>query len=434
MLMTTLSVATQEPVEAEVLPLLRRAALRYLPLLFLCYVVSIIDRVNVGFAKTQMQQALQFSDTVYGLGAGIFFIGYFFFEVPSNMVLARVGARVWLARILIMWGPVAAAVAFVQTPTQFYMARFLLGVLEAGFFPGAVLLLTYWFPSERRTRYIAMLMLGVPAAGIIVAPLSAAIMAGMHGTGGLAGWQWMLVLQGLPAVVLGALVLWRLDDTPAKARWLTDEEKAVLRRAVREPAPHKPWRRELALAFTQRQVWLPTLAAFFLVGTANTFALWGPQFLQDILSTDIKGISPAFATYFLTAAVAMVLIGRMADRSGRREKALLALLVTGSMAFFVAASFAGQVPLAVVATGVGVVCFVAAMPVFWGCLTPHLAPSAAAATIALVNSLANLGGAVGPALVGPIKQNYGLAPSLATLGVSLALAALFALSLRRRGL
>lgn len=225
-------------VDTSLLPLLKRVAWRHLPLLFLCYVVSIIDRVNVGFAKLQMQQALEFSDVVYGLGAGIFFVGYFLFEVPSNMMLARVGARKWIARILLMWGPVAAGLAFVETPLQFYVLRFLLGVFEAGFFPGIVLLMTYWFPAGRRTRYIAMLMLGMPVAGIIIGPLSAAIIEGMHGWVGLAGWQWMFIVQGLPAALLGIVVLMRLDDKPATARWLTAPERMQLQRAVGEPADH----------------------------------------------------------------------------------------------------------------------------------------------------------------------------------------------------
>lgn len=328
------------PVTAAVdasLLLLKRVAWRYLPLLFLCYVVSIIDRVNVGFAKLQMQQALEFSDVVYGLGAGIFFLGYFLFEVPSNMLLARVGARKWIARILLMWGPVAAGLAFVETPLQFYVLRFLLGVFEAGFFPGIVLLMTYWFPAERRTRYIAMLMLGMPVAGIVIGPLSAAI-----------------------------------------------------------------------------------------------FGLWGPQLLQDILSTDVKGIGATFGVYFLLGTGAMLAAGRLADHAGRREAILVALLATGALGFFAAAAFVGQASIATIAMGVGVIAYLASFPVFWGSVTPRLAPAAAAAAIALINSLANLGGAVGTAVMGPIKQELGLAAAIAAPGVCLALAAVFALRIKRR--
>ncbi len=255
--MTSTSLPSQAsaPLDESTLALLKRVALRYVPLLFLLYVVAIIDRVNVGFAKLRMQEALQFSDTVYGLGAGIFFIGYFLFEVPSNMLLARVGARRWIARILILWGPIAAATAFVQTPVQFYVLRFLLGVGEAGLFPGVVLYLTYWFPAQRRTRYIAMFMLGMPIAGVIIGPLSAAIMTSMQGVWGLAGWQWTFIVQGLPALLLGFVVLAWLDDRPGAARWLTAAEKMQLQAAIGEPALNHPsMKQELRMAFSQKGI------------------------------------------------------------------------------------------------------------------------------------------------------------------------------------
>jgi len=424
--------ATTAP-DAGTLPLLKRVALRYLPLLFILYVVAIIDRVNVGFAKLQMQQALQFSDVVYGLGAGIFFVGYFLFEIPSNMLLARVGARKWIARILIMWGPVAAATAFVQTPMQFYALRFLLGVFEAGLFPGIVLFLTYWFPAERRTRYIALFMLGMPIAGAIIGPLSAAIMGGMQGLWGLTGWQWMFIVQGLPALFLGLVVLAWLDDKPASARWLSAAEKQQLQRAVGEPVTHalSPLA-EVKLAFTQRGIWLPTLAYFFLVAAASSFGLWGPQFLQDVLKTDLKGIGSAMALIFVIGTVGMAVVGALSDRAGRREAMLLAMLALSAAGFGAAAALTAAPALAVAGFVVGVFGYLAAFPVFWGSMTPRLAPAAAAAAIALVNSVGNLGGAVGPAVIGPLKQNLGLVPSVAALAVMMAAAALLAVSLRRR--
>jgi MFS family permease len=430
--MTTLTApAAAAPVDAGLLPLLKRVALRYLPLLFLLYVVAIIDRVNVGFAKLQMQQALQFSDVVYGLGAGIFFVGYFLFEVPSNMLLARVGARRWIARILILWGPISAATAFVETPMQFYVLRFLLGVGEAGLFPGIVLFLTYWFPAERRTRYIALFMLGMPIAGVIIGPLSAFIITHMQGMGGLAGWQWMFIVQGLPALLLGFVVLAWLDDRPASARWLSADEKQRLQRAVGEPqGQHLSPMAEVKLAFTQKGIWLPTLAYFFLVATASAFGLWGPQFLQDILQTDLKGIGGALALIFAIGTLGMAGTGFLADRGGRRESILVLTLGLSAFGFGLAAVAAGRPALAIVGFIFGVFGYLASFPVFWGSLTPRLAPAAAAAAIALVNSLGNLGGAIGPALLGPIKQNMGLVPSVATLAVLMALATFFAISLR----
>lgn len=423
------------PIEQALLPLLKRVALRYLPLLFLLYVVATIDRVNVGFAKLRMQEALQFSDTVYGIGAGIFFVGYFLFEVPSNLVLARVGARKWIARILILWGPIAAATAFVQTPTQFYVLRFLLGVGEAGLFPGIVLFLTYWFPAERRTRYIALFMLGMPITGVIIGPLSAAVIGGMQGVMGLQGWQWMFIVQGLPASLLGLVVLAWLDDRPATARWLTPSEKAELQAAVapatRAAVQHlSPWQ-EVKLALTQKGIWLETAAYFFLAATASGFGLWGPQFLQDVMKTDLKGIGAALGVTFLIGTVVMALVGRLADRSGPRETVLVAVLAISAAGFALASFSTAQVALCLAGFGVGVIGYLAAFPVFWGSLTPRLSPAAAAAAIALVNSIGNIGGAIGPALLGPVKQHQGLAPAVLVLGILMALAALFALSFKK---
>lgn len=423
------------PIEQALLPLLKRVALRYLPLLFLLYVVATIDRVNVGFAKLRMQEALQFSDTIYGIGAGIFFVGYFLFEVPSNLVLARVGARKWIARILILWGPIAAATAFVQTPLQFYVLRFLLGVGEAGLFPGIVLFLTYWFPAERRTRYIALFMLGMPITGVIIGPLSAAVISGMQGLMGLQGWQWMFIVQGLPATLLGLVVLAWIDDRPAVARWLTPAEKAELQRAVapanRPAVQHlSPWQ-EVTLALTQKGIWLETAAYFFLAATASAFGLWGPQFLQDVMKTDLKGIGAALGVTFLIGTVVMAAVGRMADRSGPRETVLIVVMAISAAGFVFASFSTAQTTLCLLGFGVGVIGYLAAFPVFWGSLTPRLSPAAAAAAIALVNSIGNIGGAIGPALLGPVKQHQGLAPAVLVLGILMALAALFALSFKK---
>lgn len=388
---------------------------------FLLYVVGIIDRVNFGFAKLQMQQALRFSDVVYGLGAGIFFVGYFLFEIRSNIVLARVGARKWIARIPIMWGPIAAATAFVQTPLQFYILRFLLGVGEAGLFPGIVLFLTYWFPAERRCRYIALFMLGIPIAG-------------MQGLWGLQGWQWMFIVQVLTALFLGLIVLVWLDDRPARARRLTDAEKSQLQAAVGEPAEHLRPMAEIKLALAQKGIGLETMAYFFLVAAASAFGLWGPQFLQDILKTDLKGIGAALALIFAIDTVLMIVVGFLADCGGRRETILLTVLTVltlSALGFATTGLMTANPGLVVAGFVVGVGGYLAALPVFWGSLTPRLVVAAAPAAIALVNSIGNVGGAIGPALLGPIKQNLSLAPSILALAAMMALAALFALSFRK---
>ena len=212
---------------------------RLIPLLLLCYIVAYLDRVNVGFAKLQMAGELGFSDAVYGLGAGMFFIGYFFFEVPSNIILHRVGARVWIARIMVTWGIVSGGMMFIQTETQFYVMRFLLGLAEAGFFPGIILYLTYWYPSHRRARIVSMFMTGIPLAGVIGGPLSGWIMKSWDQVNGLHGWQWMFLLEAIPSVLIGVVVYFYLDDRITSAKWLKDEERDLLQKRIEEEESDK---------------------------------------------------------------------------------------------------------------------------------------------------------------------------------------------------
>jgi MFS family permease len=231
-----------------------KATVRLLPFLFLCYVAAYLDRVNVGFAKLQMLNDLAFSETVYGLGAGIFFIGYFLFEVPSNIIMHRVGARVWIARIMITWAVISAASLFVKTPTAFYVMRFLLGVAEAGFFPGIVLYLTYWFPAERRGRMNALFMMGIPIAGVVGGPVSGWIMNAFQGVGGWSNWQWLFLLEAIPSAVLGVVTLCYLPNGIRAASWLTDEEKDVLAANIERDNIGKT-HGTLSGVFTDARVW-----------------------------------------------------------------------------------------------------------------------------------------------------------------------------------
>lgn len=211
---------------------------RIVPFLMLCYVVAYLDRVNVGFAKLQMGQDLGFSETVFGLGAGVFFLGYFLFELPSNLLMHKIGARIWIARIMITWGLMSAAFIFVKTPTQFYAMRFLLGLAEAGFYPGVILYLTYWFPAHRRGKIVAVFMSAIPVAGIFGNPLSGWIMDRFHGVNSLHGWQWMFIIEAVPALLVGLAVIFVLDNSIAKAKWLTDDEKRLLASEVATDAHH----------------------------------------------------------------------------------------------------------------------------------------------------------------------------------------------------
>ena len=222
----------QEQLALQQESIYRKVTWRIMPLLLVCYIVAYLDRVNVGFAKLQMMQALGFSDVVYGLGAGIFFIGYFIFEVPSNIILHKVGARLWIGRIMISWGFLSAGMMLVSNETAFYIMRFLLGVAEAGFFPGIILYLTYWYPAQRRGRITAMFMTGIPLAGVVGGPLSGYIMKSFDGISALAGWQWMFLLEGVPAILLGLIVILKMDDRISAATWLTEEERHLLEKNI----------------------------------------------------------------------------------------------------------------------------------------------------------------------------------------------------------
>lgn len=243
----------------------RKVAIRIVPILMIGYIIAYLDRVNVGFAKLQMADTLGFSDTVYGLGAGLFFIGYFFFEVPSNILLHKIGARLWITRIMITWGILSALFAFIETEWQFYTLRFLLGVAEAGFYPGVILYLTYWFPSHRRGKMFAIFQAGSPAAGIFGNPLSGWIMDKFHNTGSWQGWQWMFIIEAIPAFVLGIVILLYLDNTVKGAKWLTDKEKAIIERDIKADMEGKSTTHSLKGVITNPMVWVMTLIYFCFV-------------------------------------------------------------------------------------------------------------------------------------------------------------------------
>jgi sugar phosphate permease len=256
--------------------------------------------------------------------------------------------------------------------------------------------------------------------------------AWLEGAAGLAGWQWLFIVQGLPALALGVVAWMLLDDNPTTAKWLTEPERAMLHRAVGEVVPPPPWRTELRVALREPGIWAPTLCSFFLIATAVSVGIWGPQIMQDLLKTDIRGIGATYAGISLAACIGMLWIGALVDRSGQREKALCILLATGALAFFLAALLAPDPVTTVLVIGIGAVCYQASFPVFWGCVTPRLTPAAAAASIALINSVGNLGGALGPAILGPIKQKFGLSPTIAVFGVFLLIAMLSVLPMLRR--
>jgi len=381
----------------------RKVSWRLVPFLLLCYVVAYLDRVNVGFAKLQMLNDLKFSETVYGLGAGVFFIGYFLFEVPSNVILHKVGARVWIARIMITWGLISAAMMFVTTPTMFYVLRFLLGVAEAGFFPGIILYLTYWYPAERRGRTTTWFMTAVALSGVIGGPLSGWIMQTFDGRNGWAGWQWMFLLEGIPSVLVGLWVLAFLDDRISHAKWLTAEEKAVLERNIAAETAHKedmPIRRVLS----SPRVWMMSAIYFSFVMGLYGISFWLPTIIRQ---TGVKGaldIGLLTAIPYGVAVLGMVLVARSADRTGERRWHIAIPAVAGAIGLVLSVLWHDRTVLAMVGLTLATIGIMTTLPLFWSLPTAFLAGTGAAAGIAMINSLGNLAGFISPYAVGWLKD------------------------------
>ena len=381
----------------------RKVGWRLLPFLMLCYFVAYLDRVNVGFAQLQMKSQLQFSDAVYGLGAGIFFLGYFLFEVPSNLLLHRVGARVWIARIMISWGVISALTMFIRTPQMFYAARFLLGLAEAGFFPGIILYLTYWYPARRRSQMTAWFMSAVALSGLVGGPVSGYILHAFHGRSGLAGWQWLFLLEGVPAVLLGLVTLGYLDDGIAAAKWLDPAEKALLQRGIDGENASKQHVSALQ-GLRSPRVWLFALVYFSVVMGLYGLGFWLPLLLRSTGVSDPRTIGWLVAIPYGVSIVAMVLVGRSSDARGERRWHVALPALVGAAGLALSTLWAHDTAAAVLTLTVATCGIMTVLPLFWSLPTAFLAGSAAAAGIALINSLGNLAGFFGPSIVGWVKQ------------------------------
>lgn len=380
-----------------------KATWRLLPFLFVCYVAAYLDRVNVGFAKLQMLNDLAFSETVYGLGAGIFFIGYFLFEVPSNIIMHRVGARVWIARIMITWAVISAGSLFVKTPTAFYVMRFLLGVAEAGFFPGIVLYLTYWFPAERRGRMNALFMMGIPIAGVVGGPLSGWIMAVLQGVGGWSNWQWLFLLEAIPSAVLGVVTLCCLPNGIRSANWLTDEEKHVLEVNIERDSAGKT-HGSLAEVFTDARIWKMAVIYFCCMMGLYGISFYLPTLIKATGVRTALDVGLLTAIPYACAVASMFLVARSADRSGERRWHFAVPAVLAGAGLFASTQLTGNIPLAMVALTVGTAGMLATMPVFWTYPSAILAGGSAAAAIGMINSIGNLAGFVSASIIGWMKD------------------------------
>jgi D-galactonate transporter len=392
--------AKREQLEAQTYA---KVAWRLLPFLFLCYVAAYLDRVNVGFAKLQMLNDLQFSETIYGLGAGIFFIGYFLFEVPSNIIMHKVGARVWIGRIMITWAILSAATMFVTSPTMFYVIRFLLGVAEAGFFPGIVLYLTYWFPAQRRSRMNALFMIGIPIAGVLGGPLSGWIMNTFNGTHGWSGWQWLFLLEAIPSLVLGIVTLFYLPNTIRASKWLSEEEKVMLEENIAKDGGGKA-EHSLAGVFRNGKVWLMAAIYFCCMMGLYGVSFYLPTLVKAAGVKDPLDVGLLTAIPYGCAVVAMLLIAKSADRTRERRWHFAIASALGGLGMLLSTIYGDNVVIALAALSLGTAGLLATMPVFWTYPSAILSGTAAAAGIAMINSVGNLAGFVSPSIIGFMKD------------------------------
>ncbi|WP_025096225.1 MFS transporter [Acinetobacter soli] len=385
---------------------LRKITWRIVPFIMILYLIAYIDRVNIGFAAITMKEDLGFTASILGFGAGIFFLGYFLFEVPSNIILHKIGARIWITRVMITWGIIAGGMAFVESSTSFYVMRFLLGVAEAGFFPGIILYLSYWFPARNRAGVIALFMAAAPIATAIGSPISAALLE-MHGILGLAGWQWMFLIEAFPAVILGVVVFFYMTDRPEKATWLKQDEREwlvhtmQLENAGKDKQQHHSIIRGLAnpRVLALAMVYFGTSAGLYTLG------IWAPQIIKELgVSSMTVGLLNAIPP--VVSVIAMILWSRHSDKTNERTWHVALACLIAATGLVIAASTNSMLGLIASLTivNVGISC---SKPPLWSMPTVFLSGTAAATGIATINSIGNLGGFAGPAMIGWVKDQTG---------------------------
>ena len=411
-----------------------KVAWRLLPLLFLCYIAAYLDRVNVGFAKLGMQADLELSDATYGLGAGIFFVGYFLFEVPSNIILHKVGAGRWIARIMVSWGLISAATMFVHSVTAFYVARFLLGIAEAGFFPGIILYLTYWFPAERRGRATSLFLTAVAFAGIIGGPVSGWILHSLGGVNGWQGWQWLFLIEAIPSLVLGVVAWFWLEDRVKDAQWLTPAERELVARDILAEESRK-FDDPLLKVMANPRVWLSALVYFGIVSGLYGISFWLPTIIKAMGVKDPLDVGLVSAIPWSFGVVAMYLVARSADRRREARWHTTVMCAVGAIGLVVSVAGNGSVPVAMGGLTLAAIGIMSALPVSWSTPTSLLGGTAAAAGIAMINSIGNLAGFAIPFAIGAIKDaTHSTDLGLYMLAALLLLAGLVELALPRRGM
>jgi MFS transporter, ACS family, tartrate transporter len=394
-----------------------KAYIRLLPILFLSYVIAYVDRVNIGFAKLEMQgdlAPLGFSESVFGYGMGIFFIGYLILEIPGTLIVERWSARKWISRIMISWGIVAAMTAFVRTPVQFYALRFLLGLAEAGFYPGVIVFLTHWFPRQDRTKTLAWFFIGTPVAAIIGPPISERVISiGMHGNPpfcGMVGWQWVFILWGIPAVILGILVLAILADRPSNATWLTDEERQALETTLqREKHEQKQHSGHMTIgkALANPKVLALAAAYFFVVTGSYGVEMYMASIVRDWYGLEVKRIAYLIIIPPIGALISQLLVGWNSDRTHERRWHAAMPIILGSIALAFIPKSQGTLWLTMGLFTLAMIGMKAYLPAFWALPSMFLTESAAAASIGLINACGNLGGFFGPSVIGKVKEFTG---------------------------
>ncbi|MWC19552.1 MFS transporter [Acinetobacter johnsonii] len=385
---------------------LRKITWRIVPFIMILYLIAYIDRVNIGFAAITMKEDLGFTASILGFGAGIFFLGYFLFEVPSNIILHKVGARIWIARVMVTWGIIAGGMAFVESSTSFYVMRFLLGVAEAGFFPGIILYLSYWFPARNRAGVIALFMAAAPIATAIGSPISAALLE-MHGIMGLAGWQWMFLIEAIPAVILGVVVFFYMTDRPEKAAWLKPDEREWLVKTMQAEDANKGGQQQHSILRGLANPRVLALALIYFGTSAGlyTLGIWAPQIIKELGASSMTvGLLNAIPP--IISVVAMILWSRHSDKTNERTWHVALACLTAAVGLAIAASTGSMFGLiaALTIVNVGISC---SKPPLWSMPTMFLSGAAAATGIATINSIGNLGGFAGPAMIGWVKDQTG---------------------------
>lgn len=415
----------------------KKVAIRLIPFVFLCYIFAYFSRVNVGFAKLEMLGDLGFSETVYGLGAGIFFIGYVVFAVPSNLVLSKIGARLWIAILMVAWGIFSTCLMFTRTPAEFYTFRFLTGIAEAGFFPGMTYYFTQWFPGERRGRVMSFFMAAIPISGVFGGPISGWIMS-IFGAQqlGLASWEWLFLLYGIPTIVLGISVFWCMPNSYKTARFLSDEEKQMIGKELEAENRIKDQEchNNSALGFLLSPwVWYFCIVYFFIEMGEYAIGFWMPSIIQNSGIENLNYVGLLSAIPYLIAGVVMIWVGRSSDLHNERRWHLVIPMLVGMLGLMLAAQFSGSLIIAMLGLTLATAGVLTALPMFWTVPQSLLGTAAAAGGLALINSIGNLAGFVSPYLVGWIKDTTASTDiALYIIGVSVLIAAVLILRIPRQ--